>query len=131
MFDTIIHLRQNLTRMSFKLMLCGILPLVAASACTERGDITFEQEENFGAIEITIFTNGANLDPDGYIVMIDEGRSEEVEINASLVIGALQVKRYDINLNDIAENCSVGVNPLIVTIVANVTLVGFFEVTCS
>jgi len=63
--------------------------------------------------------------------MIDEARSQEVEINTSLVIGALQVKRYDINLNDIAENCSVGVNPLIVTIVANVTLVGFFEVTCS
>ncbi|MCH7934999.1 MAG: hypothetical protein IIC36_13485 [Gemmatimonadetes bacterium] len=130
MFDTITHLRQNLTRMSFKLMLCGILPLVAASACTERGDITFEQEENFGAIEITIFTNGANLDPDGYIVMVDEGRSEEIEINASLVIGALLVKRYDINLNDVAENCSVGVNPLIVTIVADVTIDGVFVGTC-
>ncbi len=56
MFDTITHLRQNLTRMSFKLMLCGFLPLVAASACTERGDITFSNESNFGAIGITIFT---------------------------------------------------------------------------
>ena len=130
MFDIIIHLRQNLTRTSFKLMLCGILPLVAASACTERGDITFGLESSVGAIEITIFTNGTNLDPDGYIVMIDEDRSEEVEINASLVIGALQVKRYDVNLTDVAANCSVAVNPLIFTIIANVTLDGVFEITC-
>ncbi len=131
MFDIITQLRQNLPRMSFKLMLCGFLPLVAASACTERGDITFGLESSVGAIEITIFTNGANLDPDGYIVMIDEDRSEEVEINASLVIGALQVKRYDVNLTDVAANCSVAVNPLIFTIIADVTLDGVFEVTCS
>ena len=131
MSDTITHLRQNLTRMSFKLMLCGFLPLVAASACTERGDITFEQESNFGAIGITIFTSGANLDPDGYIVMVDKARSEEIEINASLVIGALLVNRYDIRLNDVAANCSVGVNPLIVTIVADVTIDGAFLVTCT
>ena len=131
MFDAITHLRRNLTRTSFKLLLCGIFPLVATSACTERGDITFEQESNFGAIEITVFTSGANLDPDGYTVMIDEGRSEQVEINASLVIGALLVKRYDINLTDVAGNCSVSVNPLIVTIVADVTIDGVFEVTCS
>ena len=130
MFDTITHLRQNLTRMSFKLMLCGFLPLVAASACTERGDITFEQESNFGAIEITVFTTGANRDPDGYIVMVDEARSEEIAINGSLVIGALLVNRYDIRLNDVAENCSVGVNPLIVTIVADVTIDGAFLVAC-
>ncbi len=130
MSDTITHLRQNLTRMSFKLMLCGFLPLVAASACTERGDITFEQESNFGAIEITVFTTGANRDPDGYIVMVDEARSEEIAINGSLVIGALLVNRYDIRLNDVAANCSVGVNPLIVTIVADVTIDGAFLVTC-
>jgi hypothetical protein len=131
MSDTITHLRQNLTRMSFKLMLCGFLPLVAASACTERGDITFEQESKFSAIGITIFTSGANLAPDGYIVMVDEARSEEIEINASLVIGALLVNRYDIRLNDVAANCSVGVNPLIVTIVADVTIDGAFLVTCT
>ncbi len=78
MFNAITHLRQNLTRTSFKLMLCGILPLLATSACTERGDITFNSESNFGAIEITVFTSGANLDSDGYIVMVDEGRSEEI-----------------------------------------------------
>jgi hypothetical protein len=131
MFDTITHLRQNLTRMSFKLMLCGFLPLVAASACTERGDITFSNESTFGAIEITVYTSGANLDPDGYIVMVDEARSEEIAINGSLVIGALLVNRYDIRLNDVAANCSVGVNPLIVTIVADVTIDGAFLVTCT
>ena len=130
MFDTITHLRQNLTRMSFKLMLCGFLPLVAASACTERGDITFSNESTFGAIEITVFTTGANPDPDGYIVMVDEARSEEIAINGSLVIGALLVNRYDIRLNDVAINCSVGVNPLIVTIVADVTIDGAFLVAC-
>ena len=130
MFDTITHLRQNLTRMSFKLMLCGFLPLVAASACTERGDITFSNESTFGAIEITVFTSGANPDPDGYIVMVDEARSEEIAINGSLVIGALLVNRYDIRLNDVAINCSVGVNPLIVTIVADVTIDGAFLVAC-
>ncbi len=131
MFDTITHLRQNLTRMSFKLMLCGFLPLVAASACTERGDITFSNESTFGAIEITVFTTGANRDPDGYIVMVDEARSEEIAINGSLVIGALLVNRYDIRLNDVAINCSVGVNPLIVTIVADVTIDGAFLVNCT
>ena len=131
MFDIITHLRQNLPRMSFKLMLCGFLPLVAASACTERGDITVGNGSNFGAIEITVFTSGANLDPDGYIVMVDEATSEEIEINAVLVIGALLVGRYDIRLNDVAANCSVGVNPLIVTIVADVTIDGFFLVTCT
>ena len=131
MFDTITHLRQNLTRMSFKLMLCGFLPLVAASACTERGDITFSNESTFGAIEITVFTTGANPDPDGYIVMVDEARSEEIAINGSLVIGALLVNRYDIRLNDVAINCSVGVNPLIVTIVADVTIDGAFLVNCT
>jgi len=78
MFDIIAQLRQNLPRMSFKLMLCGFLPLVAASACTERGDITVGNGSIFGAIEITVFTSGANLDSDGYIVMVDEGRSEEI-----------------------------------------------------
>ena len=97
----------------------------------EGGDITFGLESSVGAIEITIFTNGANLDPDGYVVMIDEARSQEVEINTSLVIGALQMKRYDANLTDVALNCSVDVNPLIFTIIADVTIVGVFEVTCS
>ncbi len=46
------------------------------------------------------------------------------------MIGALQVRRYGINLNDVAENCSVGVNPLIVTIVADVTIDGVFVGTC-
>jgi len=47
------------------------------------------------------------------------------------VIGALLVNRYDIRLNDVAANCSVGANPLIVTIVADVTIDGVFVVTCT
>ena len=47
------------------------------------------------------------------------------------MIGALSVNRYDINLTNVAGNCSVSVNPLIVTIVADVTIDGVFEVTCS
>ncbi len=41
------------------------------------------------------------------------------------------MKRYDANLTDVALNCSVDVNPLIFTIIADVTIVGVFEVTCS
>ncbi len=129
MFDTITRLRPIITRTSIKPMSCAAL-LLLVSACTQRSDPTFTNETEFGILEITTLTAGVNVDPDGYTLVIDESRTQSVGTNETVQF-SLVVDRYSVQLNDVADNCSVSPNPLVIQVLAGITTDGLFEITCS
>jgi photosystem II stability/assembly factor-like uncharacterized protein len=70
-----------------------------------------------GGIEVTTITTGdeADWDLNGYTVSVD-GQSAPIGVNDTYLFTGLAVATYTVQLNDIAENCSVtGDNPRQVT----------------
>jgi len=117
---------------SLKLLTCLILSLLVASACDGPSEPTFEEEQSFGSLEITTVTTGTMRDADGYVVSIDEGNSEPIGINQTVTFGPITVRRYDVNLTEVAGNCTVsGSNPRAITVTAGDATPTLFEVVCS
>ncbi|MGH2375579.1 MAG: Ig-like domain-containing protein [bacterium] len=80
-----------------------------------------------GSVRVTTATTGADLDPDGYSVGVDQ----PIGINDSLTITGLSVGQRLVELGDVAPNCAVsGVNPQTVTVVSDDTAEVAFAVTC-
>ena len=74
---------------------------------------------------------GVMLDPDGYLVVIDEERSQLVGINETVAFDPVPTGFYEISLSEVAENCEVAapnLRPL--TVSANVLSELTFNVTC-
>ena len=118
-------------RTSVKLMLWATLPLVVASACRGPTDASFDQEEQFGSIEIMTTTTGAMVDPNGYTLIIDEGTIRPIGINGEVEFSVL-VGRYQIQLSDVASNCVVaGQNPRLITVTAGNVSQSVFLVECA
>lgn len=110
------------------------LPALGLSACVSNADPTGPDNpiERQGSVQISVSTTGTNLDPDGYNLYIDEGRTAEVGINGSAVFTGLAARGWQVELRDYAFNCSVqGDNPKSFTIVAQATIDVAFSVTCS
>ena len=119
-------------RTSYKLMMWATLTLVATSACSGPTELTTPVDENpRGSIEITTVTTGVMLDRDGYMLMIDEGRSQPIAINGSLLLSNQFAGPLDVELTDVAPNCDVAENPLSITVIASTTVLGLFTVTCT
>jgi len=81
-----------------------------------------------GAIEITVSTEGADIDvdPDGYTVTINAGlntnggSSRVVDANTTVTVGALRRGSYRVRLDGLAPNCNVsGTNPRWVEVVTD------------
>ena len=60
------------------------LPLLAALGCIGPTEQTIPEERDTlpGAVQVTVSTTGDNLDPNGYLVTIDESMSEPVGVRA-------------------------------------------------
>lgn len=89
-----------------------------------------------GALEIKVSTVSADadIDPDGYFLVIDEGAAVAVDVNAALTIGALQTGRHQARLEGLTEKCLVtGFNPRAVYVGTETapSLPVFFVVSCA
>ena len=118
---------------SGKRLLVGAVAAVVATGCT-RGDPTAPGAEgaSFGAIRVTTFTAGEMLDPDGFVVSVDERLTRNIGLNGTEDFAPIPIGSHPVQLSEIAGNCEVdGDNPLSVGVVANTTSRAHFTVRCG
>jgi hypothetical protein len=85
-----------------------------------------------GAIEVIVETSGTDLDPDGYLVLLDGGSSKTATVNDTLTFTNVVPGDHSVQLSGIASNCGVsGPNPLTTTVVAGNTTHEAFVVACT
>jgi Tol biopolymer transport system component len=84
-----------------------------------------------GSIEVAVTTTGADLDPNGYSVVLNGNVVGTLTVNDTLIIGALLPGNYQLGLQGVAGNCTVGApNPRTVTVTSGATTPVAFAVTC-
>src|SRR5439155_1615301 len=74
-----------------------------------------------GNLTVTTNTTGSNLDPDGYTVVVDGSQSQAIGINTSVTFSGLSPGNHSVQLNGLAQNCTVSSNPRTVSITAGTT----------
>src|SRR5206468_2958772 len=83
-----------------------------------------------GSLTVTTSTTGSNLDPDGYTVTVD-GNQKAIGINNSVTFSGLSPGNHSVQLNGLAQNCTVSSNPRTVSITAGTTATTTFTVSCT
>ena len=83
-----------------------------------------------GSLTVTTSTTGSNLDPDGYTVTVD-GNQKAIGINNSVTFSGLSPGNHSVQLNGLAQNCTVSSNPRTVSITAGSTTKTTFSVGCT
>src|SRR5207247_8184068 len=84
-----------------------------------------------GNLTVTTNTTGSNLDPDGYTVVVDGSQSQAIGINTSVTFSGLSPGNHSVQLNGLAQNCTVSSNPRTVSITAGTTTTTTFSVSCA
>jgi WD40 repeat protein len=79
-----------------------------ASRDTARTTFTVACVATSGAIAVTAATSGAEPDPDGYTVRLDNGAPQRLAINGTTLFQALAQGDHTITLEGAAGNCSIG-----------------------
>jgi hypothetical protein len=83
------------------------------------------------ALSVSTSTQGVELDPDGYNLMIDGSPNQPVGVSASVVVERLSEGDHVVELEGIAGNCTAGENPRTVSVQSGATATASFAVTCS
>ena len=85
-----------------------------------------------GAIEVTTSTTGAEPDPDGYTLTLDDAEIRPIGNAASAILTELSPGEHRIGLSGLAPNCTVrDGNPRTVTVTAGETAVEDLTVLCE
>jgi preprotein translocase subunit YajC len=85
-----------------------------------------------GDLQVTLTTSGADLDPDGYAVVLDTTPPHAIAVNDTWRVSAVTPGSHIVTLAGLAANCAVaGDNPRIVTVPESDTAVVTFVVHCS
>jgi hypothetical protein len=113
----------NLSRL---VIICTIA-LVTAS-CGD--DVTTPTE---GSIRIQTTTSGADIDPDGYNVRVDEESALAIGATGEVVINDVRIGRHLVTLAGLAANCTIteGLNPQTTDVVGDETVTVRFAVNCA
>src|SRR3989442_2354722 len=102
------------------------LALQLGTGCTN--DVAGPQT---GAAQVTIATAGADLDPDGYVVLVDSGTPLAIPVNGNATIVGLKVGSHSVALAGIAANCALsGANPRSINVTAGDTASVGFSIVC-
>ncbi|MFL5534663.1 MAG: CARDB domain-containing protein [Gemmatimonadales bacterium] len=84
------------------------------------------------SLSVSTATDGVELDPDGYTVIIDGSDTESIGVSASVVVERLTDGPHQVQLAGLAPNCSAqGENPQSVTVRSGTTSTVSFSVQCS
>ena len=84
------------------------------------------------SLSVTTATDGLELDPDGYSLVIDGSQSQPIGVAATLVVERLSDGQHMVELSGVAGNCSAqGENPQTVTIRSGATTTLSFAIRCS
>jgi Tol biopolymer transport system component len=104
--------------------------LLAATVLSGCGGDSIEPPTT-GNLLVTITTEGASPDPDGFLLSTDAGEPRHVEVSASLRSENLLLGAHTVELSDIAGNCAVaGENPRTVMIIAGEEVRVPFNIAC-
>ena len=97
------------------------------------GNAIFEAVKAPRDLTVTAETTGANLDPDGYSLVIDGGASQSLGLNGSATFSHLSPASHTVVLSGVAANCSVtgGGTTRSLTVSAAIPATVTFSVTCG
>lgn len=117
-----------MTRLAFGLgCSCGLL--IALAGCG--GDSNNGPEET-GSVHVVVATIGAELDPDGYTVVIDGNDRGHVASQADSTLTGLPVGSVSVSLSGIADNCQAATPlPMVVNVASSQTTDAALTVTCA
>lgn len=83
-------------------------------------------------VRIAVATTGVDVDPDGYVVVVDAVESGSVAVNGSRTVTRLDAGSRSVRLAGVASNCSIaGDNPAMVTVALSEVVDLAFAVTCT
>ena len=112
----------------------GSNPRVVTVRSGEEADVTFTVTCALppadGSLQVAVSTTGVNLDPNGYVVVIDQGTGTPVAANGTTILAGLPNGPRSVRLGGLAANCTIrGDNPRLVTVADSVAATSF-EVRC-
>lgn len=106
---------------------CGALILVLG-AC---GDDSAADPGPRGDFSVKTVSSGAELDPDGYEIRVDDIFAATIGVNDSVEFSSRAVDTYSVELTEVAGNCAVaGNNPRPLLVIADSQTGTTFEVAC-
>jgi len=74
---------------------------------TSTVDVSIGCAANVGSIEVSVWTNGVELDPDGYVVAVPGADSQPLPTTGSVTIAGVPVGTNMVTISDVAPNCEV------------------------
>jgi len=87
---------------------------------------------NEGVLEVVTETDGVDLDPDGYTVVVAETLNEAIDLDDVVTFGPITGGDVVVELTGVAANCAVnGDNPRTVDVTVGDTTSTTFEVLCE
>jgi hypothetical protein len=86
-----------------------------------------------GTIEIATNTEGVDFDENGYQYSVNNGQGQQIGHQQTVWVTALEPGEYEVELIDLAENCTVPAeeNPQTINVVPVDTVEVRFDVTCD
>jgi len=85
-----------------------------------------------GILEIIVSTTGSDLDPDGYVLSVDDGAPQPLPTNGADTVASLSPGTHTVTLTGVASNCVLGgENPRSVDIAAASTTSHRFDISCG
>jgi hypothetical protein len=101
----------------------GSATVTFAVTCTEAQPTT-------GTLRITTTTSGSDVDPDGYLVEVNDREPVEMDADDELSLD-LEPGTYTVTLSGVAENCTVSEAEQTAEVAAGTTEEVEFDITCS
>lgn len=113
------------TRLSLFMLSIGVSVLPACS-----GDDLVRPTE--GVMLVSTSTTGADLDPDGYSVAIDDMPEQSVGIRDTLAVPNLDPGGHDVTLTGVIENCTLGgAGRRTINVIPGDTVTVTFRISCE
>lgn len=113
------------TRLSLFMLSIGVSVLPACS-----GDDLVRPTE--GVMLVSTSTTGADLDPDGYSVAIDDMPEQSVGIRDTLAVPNLDPGDHDVTLTGVIENCTLGgAGRRTINVIPGDTVTVTFRISCE
>jgi hypothetical protein len=85
-----------------------------------------------GAVRVGTALTGVDLDPNGFLAIVDDRHSLTVGVNASVTFEGIRAGSHVVSLAGVARNCAIeGLIPRTITVVAGDTVEVLFSGTCA
>jgi hypothetical protein len=108
------------------------LAAILTAGCADSSAPTSQQA---GAIKISVTTTstGGDIDPDGYLLGVDNAPGQAIAVDTELSLSGLPIGRHLVRLEGLAVNCAVdGYNPVSVDVTSRTSPTPVrFSVTCG